>query len=281
MLIGTLLGIVFLIVFLLQATHPHTSRTELAILGCLIAFALSLTYAPWMASYTEAVEAKNPALVGTGLALWGWILRLTVAISFIFMPIVISTVTPIVNATPIAESQIPNCNLAPATSTQAAIPGPTVPAGTSAATFVVQHADSVAYAQQNAAILSKVTANYRVVAQAETGDPIAIAKVIAIFGVTDAVKLQTMSKGIATYVTPYACQLAYVSAHQAELTTLQKNLAQSPKEWQRWFWVDVAGMVVFLPFIFLTKGRWSPKAARKDRDEQEAAVAAELAALNK
>ncbi len=37
---------------------------------------LSLAYAPWMAGYTEMVEKKNPALVGTGLALWGWILRL-------------------------------------------------------------------------------------------------------------------------------------------------------------------------------------------------------------
>jgi hypothetical protein len=32
------------------------------------------------------VEEKNPALVGTGLALWGWILRLVVGISFIFLP---------------------------------------------------------------------------------------------------------------------------------------------------------------------------------------------------
>ena len=38
-------------------------------------------------------------------------------------------------------------------------------------------------------------------------------------------------------------------------------------------------MVLFLPFIFLTKGRWSPKRAKQDLDEREAAVAKELAAM--
>ncbi len=50
-----------------------------------------------MAGYTEMVEAKNPALVGTGLALWAWILRLIVGISFIFLPIVINSVNPVVD----------------------------------------------------------------------------------------------------------------------------------------------------------------------------------------
>ena len=50
-----------------------------------------------MAGYTETVEAKNPALVGTGLALWGWILRLVVGVSFIFLPLVITSVNPVVD----------------------------------------------------------------------------------------------------------------------------------------------------------------------------------------
>ena len=53
-----------------------------------------------MAGYTETVEAKNPALVGTGLALWGWILRLVVGISFIFLPLVITSVNPVVDNLP-------------------------------------------------------------------------------------------------------------------------------------------------------------------------------------
>src|SRR5206468_11437813 len=54
-------------------------------------------YTPWMASYTETVEARNPALTATGLAIWGWIIRLVVAGSFFLVPVVINTVTPLVN----------------------------------------------------------------------------------------------------------------------------------------------------------------------------------------
>ena len=57
------------------------------------------------------------------------------------------------------------------------------------------------------------------------------------------------------------------------------NLAKSPSQWQHWFWIDVAGMVVFIPFIFLTKGRWSPRKAREDVDANEKKVQEELAAL--
>jgi hypothetical protein len=38
-------------------------------------------------------------------------------------------------------------------------------------------------------------------------------------------------------------------------------------------------MVVFIPLIWLTKGRWKPSSARRDAAEHEAAVAAELARL--
>jgi MFS family permease len=280
MLSGAVLGILFLIIFLLQATHPHTSRSELALLSCLVAGSLSMAYAPWMAGYTETIEAKNPALVATGLALWGWMLRIVVAISFLFLPVVISTVSPIVDNTALATGQIPDCVLAPATATQPAIVGH-VPVGTSASSFTVEHADSVKFAQANQVLLAKISANYRVVVAANAPGAGAAAKAAALIalGPVDAVKAVALTPQINALVNPYACELNFVAGHQAELTTLQKNLAQSPKEWQRWFWIDVAGMVVFIPFIFLTKGRWSPKQARKDVAENEKRVAAELAAL--
>ncbi len=281
MLAGTVLGIIFLIIFLGFATHPTTSRTTLAIFGCLIAFALSCTYAPWMASYTEMIEEKNPALVATGLALWGWILRLVVAISFIFMPIVIRSVSPIVNNQTVAQSQIPQCNVAPAENGQAAIAGPKVPTGQTAQTFLAEHPQSVAYAQANKELLAKVTANYRIVMEAAAGNAAATAQVIVKFGPTDAAKLITNQAKITALVAPYACQLNYLSVNEAKLTALQDGLKASPKEWQRWFWVDVAGMIIFIPFIFLADGPWSPKEARRRRAEQEAKVAAELEALGR
>ena len=38
-------------------------------------------------------------------------------------------------------------------------------------------------------------------------------------------------------------------------------------------------MVLFIPVIWVIKGRWRPSSARRDADEHEAAVAAELARL--
>jgi hypothetical protein len=49
-----------------------------------------------MASYTETVEKHNPALTATGLAIWGWIIRAVIAISFLIMPAVVSSMTPLV-----------------------------------------------------------------------------------------------------------------------------------------------------------------------------------------
>lgn len=280
MLVGAVLGIVFLIIFLGFATHPHTDRTTLAIYGCLIAVALSCAYAPWMASYTEMIEEKNPALVGTGLALWGWLLRIVVAVSFIFMPMVIRSVNPIVNTQAVATQQIPQCNVAPAANGQPAIAGPTVPAGQSVLIFQAEHPDAVKYAQNNASLLAKVSANYRVVAGASTGNAADLVKLAVIFG-ADLPSLLKNQANITKYVEPYACQLNYLAAHQSELEVAVAAQAQSPKEWQRWFWVDVAGMIVFIPFIFLADGPWSPTEARRRRAEQEAKVAAELQALGR
>jgi len=50
-----------------------------------------------MASYTETVEARNPALTATGLAIWGWIIRIVVFVAYLLVPVVINTVTPLVN----------------------------------------------------------------------------------------------------------------------------------------------------------------------------------------
>ena len=40
-----------------------------------------MAYVAWMASFTETVEKHNPAATATGLAIWGWILRLVVTVS--------------------------------------------------------------------------------------------------------------------------------------------------------------------------------------------------------
>ena len=69
----------------------------MAVLLAALAFALGVAYVPWMASFTETVEARNPALTATGLAIWGWIIRMVVFASYLLLPAVVNTVTPLVD----------------------------------------------------------------------------------------------------------------------------------------------------------------------------------------
>ena len=62
----------------------------------LLAVFLAIAYAPWMASFTETVEKHNPALIATGLAVWGWIIRVVIAMSVLILPFVVSSMTPLV-----------------------------------------------------------------------------------------------------------------------------------------------------------------------------------------
>ncbi len=261
MVIGAVGGIITLIVFLSYATHPHTAYWVIALTSAILAVFLSLAYAPWMAGYTETIEAKNPALVGTGLALWGWILRLVVAISFIFLPIVVNSVDPVVDNQPLAT---------------------TVVAGEPIQNFVAEHADSVAFAQQHAALLTLVEQHEAVVERAALDPTVANqAAVAAAIGLKNALTLNTLKTQFETLVVPYQKQLTFLAAHQSHLLQLQNTVKNSPKQWQHWFWVDIAGMVVFIPTIWLTRGRWSPRKAKQDEEEHERAVAEELARLLK
>jgi hypothetical protein len=71
--------------------------------------------------------------------------------------------------------------------------------------------------------------------------------------------------------------LAYLQANGAKVQKAQKD---NPKQWQRWWWVTFVGQIVFIPFVFLLVGRWSPKKAREDELEHERLVQDELARLS-
>jgi MFS family permease len=95
MVIGGVGAAVTTVVFLSQFGH-HTSYYTVAAIVSVLSVFLAFAYAPWMASFTETVEARNPALTATGLAIWGWLIRVIVFASFIILPHVINTVTPLV-----------------------------------------------------------------------------------------------------------------------------------------------------------------------------------------
>jgi uncharacterized membrane protein len=97
MLAGGIGGAVMVLVFLLQVGRQPSFAT-LAVIVSLISVTLAFAYAAWMAAFTETVEARNPALTGTGLAVWGWLLRLVVTASFLVIPFMVNTVTTLVAA---------------------------------------------------------------------------------------------------------------------------------------------------------------------------------------
>jgi MFS transporter, ACS family, D-galactonate transporter len=70
--------------------------------------------------------------------------------------------------------------------------------------------------------------------------------------------------------------LAYLAAHG---TQVQRAQANSPHEWQRWWWICFAGQIAFLPFVFLLAGRWSPRKAAEDERKHAELVDRELAEL--
>jgi MFS family permease len=95
MIVGGVLAAVMMVIYLEQAGH-HPSYYTLAILAAILSVGLGLAYVPWMASYTETVESHNPALTATGLAVWGWIIRVIVFVQAMILPSVISSMNPLV-----------------------------------------------------------------------------------------------------------------------------------------------------------------------------------------
>ena len=263
MLVGAVGSIVMLYFFIQRANHPYSSFHQIILLEVLLASCISLTFAPWMAGYTEMVEAKNPALVGTGLALWGWLLRLTVAASFIFLPVVVTSVNPVVDNLPYAQTTL---NGKPFNAQQ----------------FQIDHPQSVAFAEANASWLKVLQEpqNAPIVAAANASPtPANIAALTKAVGPVVFAKVAANLTKLQTLIVPYQTELGYLAAHQNQLNDLLGGVSKSPKQWQNWFWVCMVGMVVFIPTIWLNRGRWSPARAREDEQKHEADVAAELQAL--
>jgi hypothetical protein len=98
MVAGTVLAVVMTIIFLTRATHPDTGYGSLVVIISLLAVGLAVAYAPWMAAFTETVERRNPALTATGLAVWGWIIRIVVTASLFFVPYVVASMNTLVEA---------------------------------------------------------------------------------------------------------------------------------------------------------------------------------------
>ena len=201
---------------------------------------LAIAYAPWMASFTETVEKHNPALVATGLAVWGWIIRAVIAISFLIMPLVVSSMTPLVTyGTQVAtlSGQV----RAPAGHAERDRPSHAGGAGGQPGEPPWRPSRRSARSPRRSRSARRPRPpGSSQVARGTEGGPAVL-----------------QSHG------PAWCSAA----------------AAAPGEWKNWWWICVGGEVVFIPLIFLMTGRWSPRRAREDAEAHERLVQDEMAKL--
>jgi MFS family permease len=296
MVIGGVGGAVMVVVYLLQAGH-HPSYYTLAIILAVLAFFLGVAYTPWMASFTETVEARNPALTATGLAIWGLIIRLVVFASFMIIPAVITSVNPLVtygtNVETYATQYAPELAFAQSHPAIVATAQKYAPQIAEAAKF----APELAVLQANPALFTQLAtySNPAAIPPKLVAQAIAAAgggsKGIAILGAISANKTAIDSVVAAApeldTLKPYTAQLtalskvpasdiAYLKAHASAVQTASK---QAASQWQHWYWVCFGGIIFFLLSIPLLRGRWSPRAARMDEAEHERLVQEEMAKL--
>ena len=296
MVIGGVVAAVMTVVYLEQAGH-HPSYYTLAVILAIGAFFLGVAYTPWMASYTETVEYHNPALIATGLAIWGWIIRVVVFIAFLIIPTVINSVTPLVDygATVSAYATKYSSELAFAQSHPAVV--------ATAQTYKTQLANAVKFAPELAVIQAHpaLFAKLATYTNPAAIPPNLVAQAVAAAGggAKGTAILTTISANGAAIsgviavapklatVAPYAAQLtalskvppsvfAYLKAHAA---AVQKAAAQAPGQWKTWYWVCFGGIIFFLLSIPLLRGRWKTADARRDEEQHETMVEAELAKL--
>ena len=185
MLAGGLGAALFLVAYLAQAGGA-LDYWRLVGLTCGQSICVGCAYATWMASFTETVESVNPAATATGLAIWGWLLRLVVTASFVAIPFVISSVTPLVGAPHV---------------------------------------------------------------------------------------LGALAKAQAAHEAPPPALIAALEA-------IKSAAVAAPAQWRAWYWICVAGIVVFLATIFVMRGYWSPAAAAAAEARHDEAARQELARLS-
>ena len=290
MVLGSVAAVVGLTVYIGKATDAGTSYSTFAWLYAIIFFFSGIAYVSWMAAFTETVERRNPALTATGLAAWGLIIRFIFAAIVFAAPFVVTTVNTLVDNGPqvqaIAAGQSPDLTPSQNAAVAAIAKDPTI--ATRVQQTATTHAAELKTAQEidpatQAALLANPTDQAAIakavgeIAKAEGVSPSAATlKLFALAQVPKADLLLVQQYGPTLQSPTVQAKLKYLQAHGADV---QKAVVDGPKQWQRYFWVTAAGMIIFIPMIWLMAGYWTPKRAREALREHEAAVAAELAAV--
>ncbi len=224
---GGVAAIVLTLVFAGRATDPGTSYGTFVVVISLLSISRATAYAPWMAAFTETLERRNPALVATGLAVWGWILRVVVVVSFLVLPAVVSSVTPVADYGPRLTAIVNRY-------------GPEV-----ATLESLDPATRAGLRQSPAAPGSIARAVDEIARRFHIGTSAALERLLAVRAVP-------------------VSDRDYLAAHSAAVLAARR---EAPRQWQHWWWVCVGGEIVFLPTVLLLAGRWLPATARRDAEE--------------
>lgn len=242
MVFGAVVSIIGTAIFATLSTRPDTSYYTFALVLVVIAVGGGIAYCAWMASFTETVEYHNPAATATGLAVWGWTIRITVTLALTALTFVV-----------------------PATSTL-------VDQGSRVSEIVAEYPEQIATATAvDPATLAALSQNPRDVRAGAA----AVAQLMRADLATNPQEAVARLQQLSTQPIPPADQ-AYLAEHAAAVKQAQ---ADNPGQWQIWWWVCVIAQILFVPFIFVLRGRWSPSRAREDAVEHEALIQRELAAL--
>ncbi len=89
MLAGSLTTVIVTILFIGRIGVPTSSGLMIVFLS-LFGITMAVGYVTWMAAYTETIEDINPALVATGMAVEGFILRMVVVLSTLAFSFVVT-----------------------------------------------------------------------------------------------------------------------------------------------------------------------------------------------
>ena len=276
MVVGGVAAIVMTLLMMQQVDHPNTGYYSNVLVAVLLGIAIACTYTPWMASYTEQVESHNPALAAMGLAVWGWVLRIVVAASFVVLPMVITTSTTLV------DNQGAATNLQVFQAAQPYLPSATNPRpGTAPASVLssLQHMTPAGPGQALGQLLQAYGRTHNIMAGfANVKDKAQLQGLLAFAPLaTDIQAGRAVSSTQINAVAANSPQLADMLRAAVKVVPAQKA---SPAEWKRWWWVCAAGQLVFLGLVFRMRGRWSPRAAKRDFEEHERLVGLELARLH-
>jgi sugar phosphate permease len=230
MVLGAGGAIVTTILFLERTGRLSTSYDTFVVIMSLMAVSLGIAYAPWFAAFTETIERRNPALSAHGLAVGGWVGRIVITISALVLPFVVSSMNTLVTYGPgVASAAV---TYAPELQTAAALQPATLTA------LSANPHDATA----GAAAVAQLTTTLHVTPTEAIDRLVALGKA-------------TSEPGF-----------RYLQAHGTAVTQAAKN---APSQWKTWWWVCVAGQILFIPFIFLMAGRWSPSRARRDAEEHQ------------